>query len=167
MVSVLTNFNIINLIAPFHWGEHSATTRQIPISKIKGFIISNLTFQTITTVERRITKARHTISYRDACQATATEESTIVDTCHAVRNCYARKPDAILERPISNTRHAVRYRDVRQATATGECRIADTCHTIWYRDACQTTTMIECKITKARYTVRYYDTRQTTAIGER
>ena len=90
MVSALTNFNIINLIAPFHLGEQSITTRQISIPKIKGFIISNLTFQAITTVERRMTNRSHAIRNRNAHKVTATEE-----------------------RPISNARHTVRYRDAR------------------------------------------------------
>ena len=136
MISTLANFNIINLIAPFHWGEHSATTRQIPISKIKGFIISNLTFQAITTVERRMTNRSHAVRYRDTRQATATGERRIADARHAISYRDTRQTTTMIECKITKARHAVRYRDARQASAIVERIIVDARHAIRDSNVC-------------------------------
>ena len=125
MVSALTNFNIINLIAPFHWGEHSTTTRQISIPKIKDFIIPNLTFQTITTVERKNANARHAFRYSDAHKATATLERTLADACYVFRNRDARKTTAAPERPIADAHHAAGNCNARKSFATEERRTAN------------------------------------------
>ena len=120
MISALTNFNIINLMAPFHRREHSTMTQQVFIPKIKGFIIPNLTFQTITTVERQNANARHSFRYRDAHKATATLERTLADAGHAFRNRDARKTTATPERPIADAHHAVGNCNARKSVATEE-----------------------------------------------
>ena len=148
-------------------------TQRICIRTFKGDTapfckIGNIyTRQATATEERTLADARHAIRDRDARQATATEERPLADARHTIPYRDTRQATAIGERIIADTRYAVRNRDARQATAFLERRKTDARHAIRNRDARQATAIVERPLADARHTIRDRDARQATATGER
>jgi len=102
-------------------------------------------------------EATHWRNFSQRCylrQVAATNESTISDARHAVRQCQFGHAAAICESTSSDTRHTVRQCQFGQAAATAESTIPDARHAVRQYKFGQAVATLENIIPDARHAVR-------------